>query len=53
MRDYKKELEWEKNNYKKFVVRIDNKTAEKFLAKLDEPFSAWAKKQIEKFLNEK
>lgn len=50
MRDYKKELEWEKGKYKRLVAKIDKDLAEEFLKQLNKPFSTWLREQIKKFL---
>ena len=53
MRDLKKETEWRKNKYKRFVVDIDKKVAETFLNKLQEEqknYSEWVKENIKKYL---
>lgn len=49
-RDYKKELAWENEKYKRLVGKIDKELAEEFLNKLDKPYAAWLKEEIEKFL---
>ena len=48
MRDYKKELEWEKGKYKRLVAKIDKDLAEEFLKQLNKPFSTWLREQIKK-----
>jgi hypothetical protein len=53
MRNLKKENEWRKNKYKRFVVDVDIEIAEKFTEKLKKSgkiYSEWAKENIEKFL---
>ena len=52
-RDLKKENEWRKNKYKRFVVDVDKNTAEKFQEKLQNDeitYSEWVKEHIEKYL---
>lgn len=52
-RDLKKENEWRKNKYKRFVVDVDKNTAEKFQEKLQKDeitYSEWVKEHIEKYL---
>lgn len=52
-RDFKKENEWRKNKYKRFVVDVDKNTAERFQEKLQKDeitYSEWVKKHIEKYL---
>lgn len=49
-RDYKKEREWENQKYKRLVAKVDKDLAEEFLQKLDKPYAAWVKEEIEKFL---
>lgn len=52
-RDLKKENEWRKNKYKRFVVDIDKKTSEKFTEALKssgKTYSCWVKENIEIFL---
>lgn len=49
-RNYNKEMEWEKNKYKRLVAKIDKNLADDFLNKLDIPYAVWLKEQIENFL---
>lgn len=52
-RDFKKENEWRKNKYKRFVVDVDKNTAERFQEKLQKSgitYSEWVKEHIEKYL---
>lgn len=53
MRDLKKETEWRKNKYKRFVVDIDKNIAEQFSSKLEKDgkaYSEWVKEHIKKYL---
>ena len=53
MRNLKKETEWRKNKYKRFVVDIDKDIAEQFSEKLKndgKAYSEWVKERIEKYL---
>lgn len=53
MRDIKKESEWRKTKYKRFVVDVDKETAEEFQEKLKKEnitYSDWVKQHIQKFL---
>lgn len=53
MRDIKKESEWRKTKYKRFVVDVDKETAEEFQKKLQEEnitYSDWVKQHIKKYL---
>lgn len=53
MRDLKKETEWRKNKYKRFVVDIDKDIAEQFSSKLEKDgkaYSEWVKEHIKKYL---
>lgn len=57
-RDYKKENEWLKENYKRFEIRVKKNVAEKFMEYLkeDEDYwsvNDWGNKQIEKYINKK
>ena len=57
-RDYKKENEWLKENYKRFEIRVKKIVAEKFMEYLkeDEDYwsvNDWGNKQIEKYINKK
>ena len=49
-RNYNKEMEWEKNKYKRLVAKIDKNLADDFLNNLDIPYAVWLKEQIEFFL---
>ncbi len=52
-RDIKKETEWRKNKYKRFVVDVDKDTAEQFSNKLEKDgntYSEWVKEHIKKYL---
>lgn len=49
-RDYKKELKWENEKYKRLVAKIDKDLAEEFLQKLDKPYTTWVREEIEKYL---
>lgn len=53
MRDLKKEAEWRKNKYKRFVVDVDKEFGEQFQKKLDSAeikYSDWVKNEMEKFM---
>lgn len=53
MRNLKKETEWRKNKYKRFVVDIDKNIAEQFSKKLQDDgkaYSEWVKENVEKYL---
>ena len=52
-RDLKKENEWRKQKYKRFVVDVDIDTAREFQEKLKEnnlTYSEFVKEKIKKFL---
>lgn len=52
-RNIKKETEWRKNKYKRFVVDVDKEIAEQFQEKLKSEniiYSDWVKSHIEKYL---
>lgn len=52
-RDLKKETEWRKNKYKRYVVDVEKDTAEEFTTKLNEDgktYSEWVKGHIKKYL---
>lgn len=52
-RDIKKETEWRKTKYKRFVVDVDKDTAEQFQDKLKidgMSYSVWVKEHIKKYL---
>ncbi len=52
-RDLKKESEWRKKKYKRYVVDVERKLAEEFSAKLEKDgkaYSSWAKENIKKYL---
>ena len=53
MRNYKKELEWENNKYRRLVAKIDKDLAEQFIEKSDKPYATWLKEEIQKFLKNK
>lgn len=55
-RNFKKEAEWVKNNYKRFEVRLPNEIASEFkdfLEKNNLTFSEWCKKKVQKELSKK
>ena len=53
VRDYKKEAAWAKSKYKELRVKVDPKTAEDLIKKLDgKPYSDFIKEKITEFLNE-
>ena len=52
-RNYEKETQWEKEKYKRLVAKVDKKTAEKFLKKLDKPYANWLKEKINEELEKK
>ena len=52
-RNLKKESEWRKNKYKRFVVDIEKDLAEDFLDKLEKEgkaYSIWVRENIQKYL---
>ena len=52
-RNLKKETEWRKTKYKRFVVDVDKDIAEQFQERLKEEnttYSEWVKVHIEKYL---
>ncbi len=52
-RNLKKETEWRKTKYKRFVVDVDKDIAEQFQEKLKEEnttYSEWVKVHIKKYL---
>ena len=52
-RNFKKENEWRKNKYKRYVVDIEKDLAEEFSEKLKndgKPYSIWVKENIKKYL---
>lgn len=52
-RNIKKETEWRKTKYKRFVVDVDKEIAEQFQEKLKNEnitYSDWVKLHIKKFL---
>ena len=52
-RDFKKENEWRRKKYKRYVVDIEKDLAEEFSNKLQEdkkPYSIWVKENIQKYL---
>lgn len=53
MRNYKKENEWLKENYKRFEVRIEKEKANEFLSKINKPFATWVKEKIEEELKKR
>lgn len=53
MRNYKKENEWLKQNFKRFEVRIEKEKAEEFIKKINKPFATWAKEKIEEELKKR
>lgn len=52
-RNIKKETEWRKTKYKRFVVDVDKYIAEQFSSKLEKDgttYSNWVKENITKYL---
>ena len=52
-RDLKKESEWRKKKYKRYVVDVEKDLAEEFSKKLEKegkPYSSWIKENIKKYL---
>lgn len=49
-RNYQKELDWMKKNYKRFEVRVEKEKAEILLKKINKPFSTWVKEKIDEEL---
>lgn len=52
-RNLKKENEWRKNKYKRYVVDVEKDLAEEFSKKLQEEekaYSSWVKENIKKYL---
>lgn len=52
-RDFKKETEWRKKKYKRYVVDVEKDIAEQFSAKLKndgKAYSDWVKEHIKKYL---
>lgn len=52
-RDLKKETEWRKTKYKRYVVDVDKDVAEQFSSKLEKDgktYSVWVKEHIKKYL---
>ena len=55
-RNFKKEADWLKNNYKRFEVRLPNDIAEefkKFLSDNELSFAEWCKSKINDALSKK
>ena len=52
-RNYKKEMEWEKSKYERFVAKIDKELGLKFKEKLDKPYAVWLKEKMEEYLEER
>ncbi len=50
-RNYKKETERENLKYEKFFAKIDKELGKEFKEKLDKPFAAWLREQIELYLH--
>ena len=52
-RNLKKESEWRKKKYKRYVVDVEKDLAEEFSKKLGKegkPYSSWVKENIKKYL---
>ncbi len=52
-RDLKKETEWRRTKYKRYVVDVDKDVAEQFSSKLEKDgktYSVWVKEHIKKYL---
>ncbi len=45
-RNYEKEIQWEKDKYKRLVAKVDKNIAEEFLNKINKPYAIWLKEKI-------
>lgn len=52
-RDYLKEKKWLNANYKRLEARVKKEKAEKFLKKINKPFSTWVNEKVDEELTKK